>query len=105
MSGSAGRLLWNVQSPGLNLQDPGEDVVVGGASFYVPDNAQVKIYPGTLDLKFLYGGGSGMGNFSTVNRQVEFYFSENQTNIGANFVNLNGNAGEYFTFTYFGKKS
>lgn len=88
--------------------------VFGGALFYWPGKAWLKIPPGRLDLTELWGIGSGYGNNDALvsskrlpQPSVQFYPvrpTAAKPNRNGSYVAINGNIAENFSFTFFGRR-
>lgn len=102
------RLRYLQHAEAINLVDPADDAVVGGAGFYASEDGWTKVWPGTLGLRELYGGGTGFGNQPGTSAPVEFYVAagglKNSTDQSENFIALDGSQADYFTITFFGRR-
>lgn len=108
----AGRRMSIVHSVAEDRQRPSGQTgqpVSGFATFYWPVSGWLNIPPGRLDLAELWGGSSG----KTKNQEqadpesVEFYIDvtpNNKPKRNRNKVALNGDRGDVFTFSFFGKR-
>lgn len=87
-------------------------MVQGFATFYIKATGWYELPPGRLEIAELHGGASGFGAGQTislasvvgVNRAgVEFYLYADGPR-AQNFVALNGDVGDVFTFGFFGRR-
>lgn len=107
-----GRVLENVQWFAADTLTPTDDnAVAGSALFYLPDSGWQRVEAGRLGLSQLRGGASGFGSEGGGEgagggpASVQFYLSVTGNSTADNYVGLDGDAGELFSFTYFGRKN